>query len=399
MAMPLDGIRILDWTVWQQGPTATALLADMGADVIKIEEPRGDPGRGLSRIGGVPVVLNYYFGNQNRNKRGIILNLKTEAGRQVLYKLAEKSDVFVTNFRSSIGQKLGVDYHTLVKFNPKLIYAYSSGWGPKGPDSDKPAFDLAGQARSGIMSTTVGSDGVPHSIGGGLADEAGGVLLAYGIMLALFARERTGIGQEVDVSLLGSMVEMGRLSLQQYLSSDRLPERVGRTLLPNPLWNVYRTQDDKWLCLAMLQTDRFWPDLCKALGIEELEKDTRFESHIARAERPAELIAILDKVFITKTRDEWLKLLDEHGIIAVPVSTYAEVANDPQVLANDYIVEVDHPQAGPIKVVGIPVKLSKTPGEVRTYAPEFGQHTEEVLMEVCGYTWEDIAELKNQEAI
>ncbi|MCX5995469.1 MAG: CoA transferase, partial [Chloroflexi bacterium] len=213
---PLDGIRVLDWTAWQAGPIATSLMADMGAEVIKIEPPQGEPGRGMLKMYGADLPLNFYYQNQNRGKKGIVLNLATKKGKEVLYELVKKSDVFVTNFRESVTKRLKVDYNTLKKYNPKLIYALASSYGPKGPDADRMGADFSAQARGGLLSITQSEDDVPTFIGAGFADEVGGLLTAYGVLLALLARERFGIGQRVDASLLAGQIEMGRLQFQMY---------------------------------------------------------------------------------------------------------------------------------------------------------------------------------------
>ena len=402
MGMALEGVRVVDMTIGQLGPVASMMLADMGADVIKLEEPvSGDPGRYVHSIMGVSVPLSFYFENNNRNKRSITVNLKTERGREIVYRLAETSDVFVTNYRRNAVGKLRVDYQTLSQYNPRIIYAIGSGFGRRGPDWDKPALDLAAQARGGIMSIIGEPSQPPAPVGVGLADQVAAGLLAYGIALALFARERTGRGQEVDISLLAGQAWLGALALQDYLfyGKDHGPlGKVSRASTRNPLWNVYRTKDDEWLCLAMLVSEPYWSDFCVVMGIEGLEKDPRFESHTAREENAAELISILDQCFATETRDEWVKRLGQRELLWEPVKDYAEVAADPQMTENEYIVDFDHPIHGMVKEVGIPVKLSNTPGKIRKPAPELGQHTEEVLLEI-GYTWEEIAKLREDKAI
>jgi crotonobetainyl-CoA:carnitine CoA-transferase CaiB-like acyl-CoA transferase len=394
MPKPLEGIRVLDWTAWQQGPVAAVLLADMGAEVIKIEPPEGEPGRGLLRMYGAKLPLNVYYQNQNRGKKGIVLDLKKKKGKEVLYKLVEKSDIFVTNYRQSVAKRLKVDYETLSKYNPMLIYAVSSSYGPKGPDSDKMSADIAGQARGGTMNNALSEALVPTPIAGGFADEIGGAMTAYGILLALVARERFGIGQRVDASLLGGQIEIGRLSLQTYLMMNWLPPGSLISAMKSPLYYLYQDCDDKWFVTAALQGDRFWPQFCDVLCVKELAKDPRFENQIVRAEHFDELISRLKEITRTKPRSEWLKLLDEVGIPVAPVNDWSDVAQDPQVIANEYIVEIDDPDHGMVKVPGIPVQLSKTPGKVERLAPELGQHTEEVLMELCGYTWDDLAKLR-----
>jgi len=396
MSKPLEGIRVLDWTAWQQGPIATALLADMGAEVIKIEPPEGEPGRGMLRMYGRDLPLNFYYQNQNRGKKGIVLNLTVGKGQDVLYKLVEKSDVFVTNYRESVAKRLQVDYETLQRYNPRLIYAYSSGYGPEGPDADKMAADFAGQARGGIWSITQSEDLKPTPIGAGFADEVGGVMTAYGILLAIIARERFGIGQRVDASLLGGQIEMGRLLLHAYLAMGVLPPGSLVKGARNPLYYIYQDSEGKWFAIAALQADRFWPQFCKVLGIEEMERDPRFENQIVRGDHFDEIIPRLKEIIRTKPREEWLKLLDEEGVPAAPVNDYSDIVKDPQVIANEYIVEIDDPIHGKLTLPGIPVKLSETPGKVERLGPELGQHTEEVLMELCGYTWDDLAKLREE---
>lgn len=407
MTMPLEGIRVLDMTLGQQGPVASMMLADMGADVIKLEDPLiGDPGRYLHSILGVEVPLNFYFENNNRNKRSITVNLKEEQGREIVYRLAEKSDVFVTNYLRATVESLGMDYQTISRRNPVIIYAVGSGFGPMGPDRNKTCLDIAAQARGGIWSISGEPDQPPVLVGGGMADQVGAGLLAYGIVLALFARERTGMGQEVDVSLLAGQAWLGALGLQSFLFYGQVQAlgRVNRASAANPLWNFYRTKDDKWLCLAMLVSDVYWSDFCRAMGIAELEHDPRFESHTAREEHAEELVSILDGRFASETREEWIRRFSEQNgllerkLIWEPFRDYAELAADPQMYDNDYIVEFSHPARGPEKWVGIPVKLSNTPGTIRNPAPELGQHTEEVLLEL-GYTWEEIEKLRMEEVI
>lgn len=397
MGGPLDGVCILDMTVGQHGPVATSMLADMGADVIKIEDRRGgDSGRYMTAILGSKVEQNFYFENNNRSKRSFRVDLKKEKGREIIYKLLEKYDVFVTNFREDAVKKLGVDYKTLSTKCPNIVYALAYGFGKEGPDHGKPALDLAAQARGGIWSVSGEPDQPPPRIGAGMADQVGAGILAYGIMLALFARERTGKGQEVNTSLLGSQAWLGSLSLQAYLFYGRTAPPVSRDKSGNPLWSIYKCRDDKWICLAMLGSDPYWHEFCSAAEIEHLENDTKFDKHVTRTKNAVELIQILDKKFGNKEREYWVKRFNSTDLIWAPVNDYAEVAVDPQIIANNYIVDFDHPSHGNVKMVGPPVRLSETPGEIRRAAPEYGQHTEEILLEL-GYTWEEISRLNEEE--
>ena len=403
--LPLEGVRVIDWTIWQQGPVASALLADLGAEAIKVEERwGGDPGRGLKRVRGISTDLgygrNFYLENNNRGKKSIAVDLKKDEGKEIIYRLVEKSDVFVQNFRQGVAERLSMDYKTLKKFNERLIYARASGYGPRGPDSASPAFDYLGLARSGIMFAIGEPDMPPLGIVGGVADQMGAVMLAFGIIIALFVRERTGKGQEVDVSHLGSMIYLQQLNVAASLLLGRELPRQSRKEASNPLWNHYRCKDGKWIALAHLQPDRYWGALCKALGIEELEKDPRFENMEARERHARELIEILDRVFAEKTSDEWKKILREKGdFIFEVIQSVSDLKDDPQALENEYIIDYSHPVLGDIKLVGLPFRFSETPGKVRNPAPEFGEHTEEVLINICGYSWDDIERLKAKEVI
>jgi len=401
--MPLEGMRVIDWTIWQQGPVCSAMLGDLGAEVIKIEErERGDPGRGMIKISGVDLKdrPNFYFEANNRNKKSITLDLKKPAARDIVYQLVARSDVFVQNFRLGVASRLGLDYPTLRRHNPRLIYASASGYGPEGPDAGDPSFDQLGLARSGIMLAAGEPDMPPLTIAGGIADQMGAIMLAYGVLAAVVARERFGVGQEVDASHLGSMLMLQGLSVAARLMMGFAIPRLPRKFAANPLWNHYRCADDKWICLGMLQPDRYWADFCRALGRPELAHDERFGNLRLRAANAAAAVEILDEIFAAKPRDEWMGILRTSGdFIFTVVNSVDDLPTDPQVLVNDYIIDFDHPQFGKTQVVGIPVRLGETPGAVRLPAPEFGQHTEEVLNQLLGYSWERIAALKDQGVI
>ena len=406
MANLLENIRVIDWTVWQQGPIASMMLGDLGAEVIKIEEyKRGDPGRGTMRAhdGRTREMMSgrsSYFEVNNRNKKGMAVNLKKEKGRKIIRQLVEKSDVFLHNFRPESAQKLGLDYAALSKYNPRLVYARASGYGSKGPESSKVAFDYTAQARSGLM-LSFGEPGMPPFYGvGGIADQIGGIFLAYGILGALLARERLGIGQELEVSLLSSMMWTLGLNVSEKLLLGVETRRLSRHSMMNPLWNHYQCKDGQWVCLAMLQSDRYWDKLCRALGAEELAAEERFRTMDKRTEHCKELIALLDKLFIAKTYGEIEKAFQQEGdIIYQRVQNISDVVEDPQALANGYITDFPHPVLGNVKMLNCPVAFSQTPAGMRLPAPEFGQHTEEVLTELLGYSWEEIGELKDEEVI
>jgi crotonobetainyl-CoA:carnitine CoA-transferase CaiB-like acyl-CoA transferase len=402
--MPLDGIRVIDWTIWQQGPVSTSMLGDLGADVIKLEERvGGDPGRGLFKMGGADLEKrpNFYFEANNRNKRSLTLDLKQPEAREIVYALVERSDVFVQNFRKGVAARLGLDYATLKRHNPKLIYASATGYGPEGPDSGEPSFDMLGLARSGIMLAAGEPDMEPLGIAGGIADQMGAIMLAYGVLAALLARERHGIGQEVDASHLGSMMALQGLSVSCKLMVGSAFPRQARRAALNPLWNHYRCSDGEWLAVAMLQSDRYWADFARDIGRPELADDERFATAGARARNAEACVAILDEVFATRTREEWLAHLRaaEGDFIYTRLNSIDELPQDPQVLANDYIVDFEHPAYGRIQQLGLPVRLSETPGSLREPAPEFGQHTEEVLLDLLGYDWDRISALRERKVI
>jgi len=395
MDAPLKGIRVIDWTIWQQGPVATAMLADMGAEVIKIEErEKGDPGRGVFAIGGAESTRNFYFEANNRHKQSLTLDLGKPGAREIVYKLVAKSDVFVQNFRKGVADRLGLGYKDLSAHNPKLVYASSSGYGPFGPDSGEPSFDYLAQARSGIMYTGPADIKDPIYLTGGIADQMGAIMLAYGVTMALVARERYGVGQEVNASHLGSMIALQGLNVASRTFLGHEFKRNAREESFNPLWNHYKCADEKWICLGMIQ-DRYWKDFCNAVGIPELIEDPRFSNMRARGKNRRELIAILDKVFVTKPRDEWMHILKHGGdFIYTVVNSINDLPTDPQVLANEYVVDYDHPELGKMQVVGVPVILSQTPGNPRGRAPELGENTEMILTEMLGYSWDDVAKFR-----
>ena len=397
MAGALEGIRVLDMTIWQQGTSCSAMLADLGADVVKIEEPeRGDPGRGLHRIeqaGG----LSGYFQALNRGKRSLALDLKHPQGRDVFLRLARDADVFVTNFRPGVCERLGIGYADVSEANPRIIFACASGYGREGPEAGQGAFDILGQARGGLMAVTGEPDGLPKNAGAPIADQVGGMLAAFGILAAIIHRERTGEGQQVDVSLLGSVMALQSFNITSYLLSGELPRRFPRGGF-TPFWNTYRGSDGKYFTLAML-LNRGWPEICQAIGRPELVEDERFLSYRGRvADHASQLIAILDEGFVAQPAAHWVRVLNEAGVFCSLVQDYADLADDPQVLANGYIVDVTREDAPPVRMVSTPVQLSRSPAHIRGVAPELGQHTEEVLLE-AGYSWEEIEALRGAGAV
>ncbi|MCK4274313.1 MAG: CoA transferase [Dehalococcoidales bacterium] len=403
MKMALEGIRVLDVSEAGLAPVCCRILADMGAEVIKVERTEGgDQTRGILKISGnVPIYdINYVFEFYNFNKKGITLDLKQKEGQQILYKLVEKSDVFVCNFRPHALKNLGLEYETISKINPRIVYTHLSGYGLHGPEKDVGAYDFVGYwARSGVMAA-LGEPGTPLPFQlPGFGDNTTGMYAACAILMALFHRERTGEGQEVCVSLIGGGIWSMGIVLSSVLATGLEYPRVSRTCQSNPIFNSYECADGNWLQLACIQGDRYWSGVCQALDICELENDPRFRTHELRMENHEELIPILDEVFKSKTRDEWAKRLSQHEIIWTLVKTPADVAADPTPWADGYFREIDHPAGKKLKVIMPPWQFSKTPPTIRNTAPEFGQHTEEVLTETLGYTWDDVTAFKDKGVI
>jgi crotonobetainyl-CoA:carnitine CoA-transferase CaiB-like acyl-CoA transferase len=383
------------------------MLGDLGAEIIKVEDrEKGDPSRGTSAVFGASMSMasgeNILFETANRNKLSMTLDLKKEKGRSLLYELVAKADIFCTNYTQATLQRLKIDYETLKDKNPRLIYGVATGYGLEGPESAKRAFDSVAQARSGIMYALGGEpDTPPAQIGGPVFDQMTGTLLVYGILAALVARERQGIGQQVEVSLLGSGIHLQAYNLNTALLRGRQIPRPSRRSLKNPMANHFECADGEWLLLSEPQTDKYWHNFCVCLGIEHLEKDEKYVDAAKRREHFRELLDIVEAVFKTRPRAEWMRILDEKGggLAYSPVLRPTDLANDQQALLNGYITEIDHPSLGKIKMVGNPVRFGGTPVKVDGYAPEFGQHTEEVLLDVLGYTWEQIQALRDEEVI
>jgi crotonobetainyl-CoA:carnitine CoA-transferase CaiB-like acyl-CoA transferase len=402
VAAALEGIRVIDLTVWFQGPVAAQYLADFGAEVIHVERPKGgDQGRGVRSIKALPVGdWNQYFLVINRNKKSLALDLKTAAGQEILYRLAEKSDVFLSNVGAENLAAWQLTYEKLRAVNPRLVYATTTGYGRFGTMS-KPSFDMTVQALTGLMSRLGEPGQPPIYLGMGSGDAIGGLMAAVGILLALHHRERTGRGQLVDASLYGAQLFLAAPTLQAYLATgrDEFARQRSRTAAPNPLWNVYPTQD-KWIFLCLANDDDGWARLCMSLGDGTLAGDPRFASAAARTRHAAELIETLDGMLRRRSAAAWMGDWTRLGITASPIATLADLASDPQAWANDYFLETYCEEVQRrVKIRGLPVRLRRTPGAVHGLGPELGQHTELILADTLGYSWERIGELKEQGVI
>ena len=399
---PLSGMRVVDWTMWQFGPVSTMMLADLGAEVIKVESLDGDHGRQFGTVAGVASALDgssAYFESLNRNKLGVALNLKHPKGLEAMRALAAKSDIFVENFRQGVAERLGLGYEALAQVNPRLIYASATGYGPKGADSGKPAFALTGEARAGSLWWAGPDDGVPYNIHG-VADQIAGIILSYGILGAVVARERFGVAQRVDASHLGSLMWLGGMRDGIALLSGKEFERQPRTRAGNVLWNYYRCKDDEWIAFSMSQGDRYWPTFCKALGREDLVTEPRYADMESRRENREALIAVLDAVFAQRTRAEWEERLNAAGdLIWERAQSILDLPNDPQVRLNDYLIEREHPALGKTAWHQTPLAYSETPVSTERLAPAHGEHTEAVLIDLLGYDWDDIGAMKDDGVI
>lgn len=401
MLKVLDGVRLIEVAEWFFVPGAGTVIADWGADVIKIEHPtRGDPLRGLISSGIIPGAtgLNFFIENGSRNKRSLGLDLGTDRGRELLYKLVEKADIFLTSFTPQARRKLRIDVDDIRAINPKIIYAKGSGQGPKGPEAERGGFDAGSFWSRGGVAHMLSEPGKPPIMQrAAFGDTIGATFIAGGIAAALYHREKTGQGSVIDVSLLGTAVWlMAPDILAALLLGHDLPHS-DRTRAPNPLMNTYLCKDHTWLMLMMLTPMRHWDEFCKAIEREDLLSEFPLMTWIDEQVR-FKLVDILGTHFATRTRAEWIERLLQYDTIHAPVQTPTQVRDDPQVLANQYLVDYVHPTHGPFKVASSPVQFNGEPTDVRRVAPDSGQDTEEILLE-CGLSWDDIGALKEQKVI
>ena len=399
MPTGLEGIKVIEVGGAAAMQLAGMLMAGWGADVIHVEPPgRGDMMRTLLKEGAggwmKPNEVNYLWEHMDRNKRGIALNIAAPDGQSILHKLIAGADVFLNNLRPYELEKFNLTYQTLEKVNPKIIFANLTGYGRKGPEKDAGGYDsVAYWARSGVMDLMHEADVPPNISRPGYGDSITSLCLLAGIMSALLIRERTGIGQEVDVSLFNTATYALGFDISHCLITGEDALRPQRKTLGNPIRNVYPTKDGRWVMLGMTNAQHYWPSFCRAIERTDLEQDPRFATLESRARNSAELVTIIEGIFRTKTYAKWIEILLANRLVWSPVKTPLEVTRDEQAAANEFFVEWDHPKYGRIKVLNSPVKLSKTPAQIRMRAPDPGEHTDQI-MKALGYSEMEIAEMK-----
>jgi len=368
--------------------------------VIKIEQPTtGDPMRNQNRIGSISMKIkadrNLFYEGANRNKKSVTVDMKTLEGQEIVQRLVRRSDVFLTNMRTKAIKAMNIDYATLNKVNPLLIYATVSAFGPKGPDRDRGGFDYQGQARSGFM-YSMGEENTPPMVSQfGILDQATAIMASYQIITALYMRERFGSAQEVHVSILGTstfllyfnilMAQMGRFDPPRH---DRLKE--------NPLRNYYCCADERWLMMTLTPENRHWGPLCRAFGAPEMEHDPRFDHTGRRLENAALLISIFDKIFAKRTRDEWLVKFAQNDLFACAVNRLSDLENDPQIIENGYLTDFNHPALGKIKIPGFPIHFGRSVAGTRSAAPDLGEHNDEILTTLGGFSPEEISSFRKK---
>jgi crotonobetainyl-CoA:carnitine CoA-transferase CaiB-like acyl-CoA transferase len=387
---PLDNLFVVDLSRILSGPFCTMMLGDMGATVVKVEAPpRGDD----TRLWGPPFVngISTYFLSINRNKRSIGLNLKSPQGQEVLWKLIDRADVLVENFRPGVLEKLGFGYDAVSERNRRIVYASISGYGQTGPYRNRPGYDVVAQGESGVVDLTGEPDRQPVKVGASIADIVAGLYAYQGILLALLARHRIGTGQHVDIALLDGMISTLTYQAMSYLATGKSPRRLGTRHPSIVPYETFETKDG--FVNVGAANEKQWQNFCRALGFPDLAFDARFNTMAGRIKNYDELRAILGAEMKKYTRAEASELLSKYELPVGPINTVGEVLEDPHIHARDMVKELTHPEYGPLRYVGIPVKLSETPGDLQGPPPRFGEHNRSVLEEL-GYDEKSIDELE-----
>jgi crotonobetainyl-CoA:carnitine CoA-transferase CaiB-like acyl-CoA transferase len=380
--MPLSGTRVVDLTRILAGPYATMILGDLGADVVKIEHPDGgDDSRGwgppwVPEAGGASA----YFAAVNRNKRSVTLDLKSDAGREAVWRLIERSDVVVSNFRPGVIERLGFSWDAVQERAPRVVYALVNGYGATGPGAEKPSFDVIVQGESGVMDVTGWPDGPPTRVGISLGDETAGLLVVQGILAALLARERTGRGQRVEVALHDGLLSLLTYHAQGWWSGGPEPRRLGNAHPSIVPYQTFRAAD-AWINVGV-GNERQWRALCEVVGRPAWPADPRFASNAGRLSHRAELVPLLEAIFAERSAAEWLAALAAAGIPSGRIRPVAEALEAPETRHREMVVEMEAGGRSPLRLLGIPVKLSDTPGRIRRVPPALGEHTAEVLAEI-----------------
>lgn len=391
----LTGVKVLDLTRVLAGPFCTMVLADLGAEVIKIEVPEtGDDSRSFP-----PFIKgeSTYFMSLNRGKKSLTLNLRHPKGKTILKDLAKRVDVLIENYRPGTMKKLGMDYPVLSVENPRLIYAAVSGFGQNGPYKDKPAYDFIVQGMGGVMGLTAHPGGQPTRVAVGIGDMTAGLFAAIGILSALRERDVSGRGQMVDVAMLDCQVSLMENPLVRYLATGEVPRPIGNTHpTANPM-GAYPTKDGN--LIIAVGNDSLWKTFCHSIGKEEWIQDERFLSNAKRTENIAQLGELLAQLFRSRNTTEWIELLEKTGIPCGPINSVDQVAHDPNVAFREMIVSVPHPTAGEVKMSGVAIKMSRTPGGIASSPPRLGEHNHEVLKNFLGYSLERIETLEKEEVI
>ena len=394
MSGPLEGLFVLDLSRTLAGPFCTMNLGDMGADVVKVEEPtRGDETRQWSPYWD---GQSCFYLSVNRNKRNIAVNLKHPDGAAVVKKLAAKADVMIESFRTGTTEKMGLGYDAIRAMNPRVIYCSISGFGRTGPLRQKGGYDLMVQAYSGLMSTTGEPDRTPLRIGFSLVDITCGWVAYGGIMTALYQREKTGKGQYVEASLLEGMVSAASYHIVNYLGTGNVPGPMGQGHPSLAPYQMFPSKDGRVMLGAA--NDGLWNKFCEVTGRTDLSDDPRFKTNLDRVKHRSELIPILEALFQSKSTDEWVALLEAAGIPNSPVNNIADLVHDPQIAHRNMLVDVPHPTVPGLRAPATPMKLSDGASSVRRHPPEKGEHTAEILLEF-GYSKEEIADLETAGAV